>query len=29
MLKVFLENIIPESRKPKKVDITEPVPEKE
>lgn len=29
MLKVFLENIIPESRKPKKVDITGPVPEKE
>lgn len=29
MLKVFLENIIPESRKPKKVNITEPVPEKE
>lgn len=29
MLKVFLENIIPESRKPKKVDITEYVPKKE
>ena len=29
MLKVFLENIIPESRKPKKVDITGPIPEKE
>jgi hypothetical protein len=28
MLKIFLENVIPESKKPRKIDIEEPTTEK-